>query len=310
MVPLLSSRLPTPFVALQETRGGRRVTNTHKKAETGRRRPFSLLRPRSTNKEDRRKSGPLHSLDSLSLFSAQSALLGGGKSDGRVGVHGGSENGLICLAPKLSLRCRQCFSFPQRRWRRRRRGRREGIWQIGPVSVFFFPSSEERQGVTAKEKEKESTLNQDFWQEPSFSVLPIPFSTASPPLPFLQYTVSSWADCGQRWVDGRAKLHLASYSPSFFLRRQASAEGSRRCYSSPPGPPSILQRRMQKKRTRERKEDDILWAWPKERSYLTSEAGLFAKKSGKIPVLPYPFALPTALWINICKEGRRGGVEC
>ena len=184
MVPLLSSRLPTPFVALQETRGGRRVTNTHKKAETGRRRPFSLLRPRSTNKEDRRKSGPLHSLDSLSLFSAQSALLGGGKSDGRVGVHGGSENGLICLAPKLSLRCRQCFSFPRRR--RRRRRRREGIWQIGPVSVFFFPSSEERQGVTAKEKEKEATLNQDFWQEPSLifcSSHPIQHCISAAPIP-------------------------------------------------------------------------------------------------------------------------------
>ncbi len=139
MLPLLSSRLTTPFVALQETRGGRRVTNTHKKAETGRRRPFSLLRPRSTSNEDRRKSGPLNSLDSLSLFSAQSALLGGGKSDGRVGVHGGSENGLICLAPELSLRCRQCFSFPQRQRRRWRRRRREGIWQIGPVKRLLLP---------------------------------------------------------------------------------------------------------------------------------------------------------------------------
>ncbi len=214
MVPLLSSRLPTPFVALQETRGGSRVTNTHKKAETGRRRPFSLLRPRGTNNEDRRKSGPLNSLDSLSLFSAQSALLGGGKSDGRVGVHGGSENGLICLAPKLSLRCRQCFSFPQRR--RRRRRRREGIWQIGPVSVFFFPSSEERQGVTAKEKEKEATLNQDFWQEPSFSVLPVPFSTASPPLPFLQYTVSFPGGL-RTAVGGRAGEIAFGKLLSFFL---------------------------------------------------------------------------------------------
>ncbi len=216
MVPLLSSRLPTPFVALQETRGGSRVTNTHKKAETGRRRPFSLLRPRGTNNEDRRKSGPLNSLDSLSLFSAQSALLGGGKSDGRVGVHEGSENGLICLAPKLSLRCRQCFSFPQRR--RRRRRRREGIWQIGPVSVFFFPSSEERQGVTAKEKEKEATLNQDFWQEPSLifcSSHPIQHCISAAPIPTV-YCVfpGRTADSGG-WTGGRNCIWQATLLLSF-----------------------------------------------------------------------------------------------